>query len=156
MQQDRTVKVTRGFVNELGNSVTVEVDRSGSEVAIRVIGPSSTGENVLTRLEAVRVYEALGEVLTERAMGTRCVAHQHREWVPLEHHHVWPTGHGGPNVAGNLEWLCANGHGAVHDLLERMLKAAGGRVSWAVRRRYGRGVRRVAQLGYDRIQRGAL
>jgi hypothetical protein len=46
------------------------------------------------------------------AMGRRCAAHNHREDVPLEVHHVWPTGKGGPDVAWNRVTVCANAHGA--------------------------------------------
>ena len=82
------------------------------------------------------------------AMGTSCWAHHHRELVPIEVHHVWPVGDGGPNVAFNKIPLCSNAHSAAHDLLDKLRK---GNVPWTVRRRYGRKVRRVAEAGYTAI-----
>lgn len=85
-------------------------------------------------------------------MGRTCWCHRHREDVPLEVHHVWPVGSGGPNVAANKVTICANAHSSVHDLLLRMLKSADGTVPWLVRRRYGRKVRALATAGYTAIQ----
>ncbi len=88
--------------------------------------------------------------IPQRAMGRSCAVHVHRSLVPLEVHHVWPLGYGGPDVAANKVTLCSNGHSAVHDLLARMLK---GSVPWTVRRRYGWRTRRVAARGYDAIRK---
>lgn len=84
-------------------------------------------------------------------MGSDCWAHVHLSHVPLEDHHVWPLGEGGPNVKDNRRRVCSNAHSSVHDLLAKMRKADGGRVPWAVRRRYGRRVRRLAAAGYQAI-----
>lgn len=83
------------------------------------------------------------------AMGTTCWAHKHTEWVPIEVHHVWPLGDGGPNIAANRVALCSNAHSAAHDLLDKMRK---GPVEWAVRRHYGGRVRLVAETGWAAIQ----
>jgi len=88
-------------------------------------------------------------------MNMGCEVHKHRELVPIERHHVWPLGQGGPNVEANKVTVCANGHYSIHALLDLLLKGRG-KVPWTTRRQYGRGVRKYAQLGYDRIQRGAL
>jgi hypothetical protein len=87
-----------------------------------------------------------------RAMGMTCWCHKHRELVPLEVHHVWPLGAGGPNVAGNKVTICANAHSATHDLLLKMLKSPDGHILWVVRRCYGRKVRALALAGYTAIQ----
>lgn len=84
-------------------------------------------------------------------METTCAVHRHRELVPINRHHVWPEGMGGPTADWNLVTVCENGHGAIHALLDLLLKN-GGVLPWAIRRRFGRGVRKYAQLGYDRIQ----
>jgi hypothetical protein len=84
-------------------------------------------------------------------MDTTCQVHRHRELVPIERHHIWPLGDGGPDVESNKVTVCANGHYSIHSLIDLMRKA-GGRVPWTVRRRYGGGVRRYAQQGYDAIQ----
>jgi 5-methylcytosine-specific restriction endonuclease McrA len=85
-------------------------------------------------------------------MGRDCWAHRHRDDVPLEVHHVWPLGHGGPDAKPNKVSLCANAHSATHDLLAKMLKAGTHRPPWLVRIRYGRGVRRLAVAGYAAIK----
>jgi hypothetical protein len=84
------------------------------------------------------------------AMGTNCWAHKHRELVPIEVHHVFPLGDGGPNVAANKVPICSNAHSSAHDLLDKMRK---GPVPWPVRRRYGVRVRHIAATGWEAIQR---
>jgi hypothetical protein len=83
------------------------------------------------------------------AMGIKCGAHVHRSIVPLEVHHVWPLGDGGPNAVSNKVVVCSNGHSAIHDLLDKMRK---GPVSWTVRMHYGWRIRKLAKQGYDAIQ----
>lgn len=51
------------FTNELGNRIRIQVERSDTDITIRVIGPMSESENVLTPLEAARLHETLGESL---------------------------------------------------------------------------------------------
>lgn len=52
-------------------------------------------------------------------LGTHCLAHgEHARPVPIEMHHVRPVARGGqgsPSVP-----LCANAHGAVHELLDEL------------------------------------
>jgi 5-methylcytosine-specific restriction endonuclease McrA len=84
-----------------------------------------------------------------------CSVHKHRELVPIDRHHIWPLGEGGPDIEENLVAVCPNGHRQIHDLLRRMKKGKGV-VTWLVARRYGKKVRAYAKLGYDRIQRGAM
>lgn len=84
-------------------------------------------------------------------MGRDCWAHTHRDDVPLEVHHLWPVGLGGPDTRANRISICANAHSATHDLLDKMLKARTPELSWLVRRRYGRKIRRLAVAGYTAI-----
>lgn len=84
-------------------------------------------------------------------MGTDCAVHRHRELVPLHVHHVWPTGEGGPDVEWNKITVCANGHYAIHALLD-IFKKQRGDVPWIVLRRYGRKVRQFAKYGYEEIR----
>ena len=86
------------------------------------------------------------------AMGRDCWAHRHRDDVPLEDHHVWPLGHGGPDIRPNKVRVCSNAHSATHDLLAKMLKSPTGRVPWRARLRYGHKVRRLATTGYAAIK----
>lgn len=89
-------------------------------------------------------------------MGRECWAHRHRDDVPIEIHHVWPVGSGGPNVKANRVAVCSNAHSAVHDLLGRMVRAGTDRLPWTVRRRYGRKVRRLAAAGFQAIASRAI
>jgi 5-methylcytosine-specific restriction endonuclease McrA len=84
-------------------------------------------------------------------MGRDCWAHRHRDDVPLEDHHVWPIGQGGPNVRTNKVRICSNAHSSTHDLLSKMMAAHTAAVPWKLRRRYGRKVRRLAEAGYKAI-----
>jgi hypothetical protein len=85
-------------------------------------------------------------------MGVECAVHRHASWVPIERHHVWPLGLGGPDAAANKIPVCANGHYAIHELLDRLLKT-GGQVPWEQRRHFGPKVRHYAQLGYEQAAR---
>jgi hypothetical protein len=83
----------------------------------------------------------------------------HRTHVPPsrinEVHHVWPLGDDGPDIPDNRVVVCATGHNNIHDLLNAY-RAAKGDPGWSVRRRYSRGERDLAALGWARIQRGAM
>lgn len=79
-----------------------------------------------------------------------CFAHKHRDEVPLDLHHVWPLGEGGPDVKSNLVRLCPNAHRQVHSYI-RLLKKHNGKAPWLKRKFYGRWVRYVGQAGYDAI-----
>jgi hypothetical protein len=83
----------------------------------------------------------------------------HKTHIPATHvneiHHIWPLGHGGPNIAGNRIVVCATGHNNIHQLLTEFL-AMRGQVPYAVQRLYSFDERKLAKLGYERIQRKAL
>lgn len=89
------------------------------------------------------------------AMGRACAVHTHREDVPLEVHHIWPVGDGGPDTKANRVTICANAHGAVHDLIDkgRRTKLPAGPLAlpWSIRRRYGARVRKLADVGWSLI-----
>lgn len=88
-------------------------------------------------------------------LGRECAAHRHRELVPLHVHHVWPKGRGGPDIDANRVTVCANAHYSIHALLDWHIKTRGV-VPWSVRRQYGRKIRALAALGYERILRGQI
>jgi hypothetical protein len=58
---------SRQFINELGNSISVQVSdemRHGIKgVRIYIAGPDSDTENFITRQEAVEVLEGLSKIL---------------------------------------------------------------------------------------------
>ena len=82
-------------------------------------------------------------------MGTVCGVHVHDEWVPIERHHVWPLGMGGPDVEANVVMVCANGHGQIHAYLDHLIRYGGvGRVPWDLTRRFGVKVRVLGQAGW--------
>ena len=80
-------------------------------------------------------------------MGTDCAVHRHGSRVPLEVHHVWPLGDGGPNIASNRRKVCANGHYEVHNFYDLLMVSAG-HVPWKASRGYGWKVRALARAGY--------
>jgi hypothetical protein len=93
-----------------------------------------------------------GPLIEVRAMGRTCAAHRHREDVPIEVHHIWPLGAGGPDTRANRIALCANAHGSVHFLLDRANKLGGyPNVPWSYRRRFGPAVRKLAERGWTAI-----
>jgi hypothetical protein len=79
------------------------------------------------------------------AMGTDCAVHKHREWVPLEVHHIWPKGYGGPDTKENKISICANAHSATHLLMEKMFR---GPVPPDYLKHFGRDVINLAERGY--------
>lgn len=86
-----------------------------------------------------------------------CIVHkQHMPGSHINHrHHVWPRGHGGPDVEDNIIAVCATGHMNIHDLLSHYLMLTGD-VPYSIIRTYTVGERKYAKLGYDRIMRKAL
>lgn len=54
-------------------------------------------------------------------MGTNCACHKHTEYEPIERHHVWPKGMGGPDVASNKISVCANAHYAIHEFIRQLM-----------------------------------
>jgi 5-methylcytosine-specific restriction endonuclease McrA len=78
-----------------------------------------------------------------------CAVHKHNGIVstPLDVHHIWPLGEGGPDNDANTVKLCPNGHRRVHDYF-RLLKKHNGKVPWMKRKFYGHKVRNVAVQGY--------
>ena len=77
-----------------------------------------------------------------------CAVHRHRMLVPIEVHHVWPLGMGGPDTMQNRVPVCANAHTLIHDYLRLLIKGDG-KVPWLKRRLYGRKVRALAERGYE-------
>lgn len=92
--------------------------------------------------------------------GSECAVHRHRELVPMETHHVWPLGEGGPDIPANKVRICMNAHGSVHSyldmLLRRQRRGETGKIDWKIRRQYGRKTRALAELGFQRIQNQAI
>jgi hypothetical protein len=79
-----------------------------------------------------------------------CAVHRHREYVPIEAHHIWPKGEGGPDISSNLIDICANAHSAVHEYL-RLLKRHNGKPPLRDKARYGYKTRRLALQGWRMI-----
>ncbi len=88
-------------------------------------------------------------------MGTTCAAHKHDSWVPLNDHHIWPLGDGGPDTKANQVTLCANAHYSVHALLDNYAKRtkAGlpARGDWAFERNFSPYIRNLADRGWAAI-----
>ncbi len=92
-------------------------------------------------------------------MQTALPCEVHKAHTPRSHinekHHVWPLGHGGPDIPTNLVVVCATGHNNIHRLLELMLRG-NGQVAYPTLRQFTTGERQYARLGYDRIRRKAM
>lgn len=82
-------------------------------------------------------------------MGVKCVVHTHDEWVPIELHHIWPLGMGGPDKATNKISVCANGHYSIHAAMDLMIKN-GHNPPWTVMQHFGPKVRAWAREGWTR------
>lgn len=80
-------------------------------------------------------------------MGQECACHAHREMVPIERHHVWPLGMGGPNTEANKITVCANAHYSIHAFMDLLVKNDGD-VYPNESRRFSAKVRRYARSGY--------
>ena len=80
-------------------------------------------------------------------MGLGCVVHRHTSWVPLERHHVWPLGMGGPNVDANKITVCANGHYSIHAFMDHLIEYAG-QVPWKTACHFSPAVREYATRGW--------
>jgi hypothetical protein len=81
-------------------------------------------------------------------VGTVCAVHHHDDYVPIEAHHVWPLGMGGPDRPGNKVKVCANGHYLIHGYLD-LLITYGDEVPWEAAQHYGPKVRELARRGWD-------
>jgi len=81
-------------------------------------------------------------------MGVTCHAHRHDSWVPIERHHVWPLGLGGPDVESNKVSVCANAHYSIHEYLDRLIKT-GGHVPWDEGCHFGPKIRALATSGWE-------
>jgi hypothetical protein len=77
----------------------------------------------------------------------RCTQRHVPDPRELHRHHVWPTGEGGPDIAGNLRWLCPTSHSNAHRLWREYVKV-GGEPLWEVRKNYGKYVRDLVALGW--------
>lgn len=83
----------------------------------------------------------------------------HKQHVPEPHinhrHHVWPLGHGGPNIQDNIIAVCPTGHMNIHDLIQHYLVLMGD-IPYKILRTYSLDERKYAKLGYDRIMRQSM
>lgn len=84
-------------------------------------------------------------------MPNRCAVHTHREYVPIEIHHIWPKGMGGPDIAANKIAICSNAHSAVHEYM-RLLTRYAGAPPLRERLRFGYRLRRLAADGWAQAQ----
>lgn len=81
-----------------------------------------------------------------------CAVHKHRSYVPLDVHHVWPLGMGGPDVESNKIHVCPTGHREIHEFMRRIETFKGAKPPWLVRRKYGVKVQFYAWYGYDQAK----
>lgn len=83
----------------------------------------------------------------------------HERHIPNPHlnhfHHVWPLGDGGPDIDENIVVVCPTGHANIHTLLD-LYRLHLGQPPYAVVRTFAFKEREYAQLGWQRITRGAM
>lgn len=82
-------------------------------------------------------------------MGYTCAVHKHDSWVPIEKHHVWPLGMGGPDVDSNKIEVCCNGHYEIHEFMRQLIKSAG-IVPWTIAQHFGPKVRDYGRIGWEK------
>jgi hypothetical protein len=87
-----------------------------------------------------------GHAVARMPMGTTCAVHKHRSYVPMERHHVWPLGMGGPNIAANLITVCCNGHYEIHEYLRQLILHGQAPANW---RHFSPKVRAYALSGWE-------
>jgi predicted restriction endonuclease len=85
----------------------------------------------------------------------RCVSRHSPPVRIADEHHVWPKALGGPDIAANKVVLCSNAHRLVHEYLDRIQKA-NGEVKHLDTVGFPKSVRQIAELGWERIQKGSL
>ena len=87
-------------------------------------------------------------------MGTKCAVHAHDAWVPLNDHHIWPLGDGGPDTAENKITVCANAHYSIHAVMDHIERRHrfGFAPEWEFMRRFSPAVRDLARQGWEQIQ----
>jgi hypothetical protein len=85
-------------------------------------------------------------------MGTNCLVHKHTEWEPIERHHLWPLGMGGPDVDSNKISVCANGHYSIHEFI-RQLMLHDGVVPASTAKHFNAKVRAYATQGWTEAGR---
>lgn len=130
----------------------VNVDSDGNAVVMGFSSPVDPSVVDMTpgkeeeRLAFARAV-AHDEMIRGVRMGVLCLVHTHGEWVPLERHHVWPLGMGGPNIPANVISVCANGHGSIHAYLDHLIRY-GEDVPWDLRKHFGPTVRGYAWRGW--------
>lgn len=89
------------------------------------------------------------EVAPRMPMGKLCLVHKHEHWVPIEEHHVWPKGMGGPDAASNKISVCCNGHYEIHEFIRQLILHAGS-VPWTLAQHFGPKVRDYARIGWEK------
>lgn len=82
-------------------------------------------------------------------LGTDCAVHRHTSAVPLEVHHIFPVGDGGPNAEVNKITVCANGHYEIHACLDLLRH---GKLTWRQKISFGYRVRTYALAGWVQIE----
>jgi hypothetical protein len=89
-------------------------------------------------------------------MGVKCAVHTHDSWVPLNDHHIWPLGDGGPDTADNKITVCCNAHYSIHAMIDYLTKCIVKEhvdPQWSYLRRFSPAVRELAWEGFNAIMR---
>lgn len=77
--RQNALRAAMKFINELGNTITIDVTGDGIYCIVSIIGPTSETENIITQLEAKMLYRMLGAFLGKDA----CICKGSSSLVPL-------------------------------------------------------------------------
>ena len=80
-----------------------------------------------------------------------CVKNHHPEPLELHKHHIWPLAEGGPDVDGNVVWVCPTTHANIHEILRGLIKT-GGTTPWRTLITLPKYPVKIARLGYRYMQ----
>jgi hypothetical protein len=86
-----------------------------------------------------------------------CVKNHTPEPQELTGHHIHPLGMGGPDVPGNVVWLCPTSHYNVHEVLREWIRYKGeppwdeDRRGFIGRKRFSPYIRDLAKEGFRRV-----
>lgn len=51
------------FVNEIGHDISLKIEKSEKEVVMKITGPDSESEWIITEKEAQEIHDLLGKIL---------------------------------------------------------------------------------------------
>lgn len=94
-------------------------------------------------------------VLLNNTIECKCVGKHIPKPMELQHHHVWPTKDGGPDIQSNKIFLCPTTHSNVHSLWD-LYETHNGRPPWEILKNYSEYTRYVVERGRELRRSGQM